>query len=129
MDKSTILRAFNDHFSELAIETQKVFPENEDLQTLVTFVSTIRKANPRILVGVWKECVADIYGDEIMNGNIEYFLSKDYTNDLGEAASNEYVTQGIDRIRAPIREMGEANQTKAMKYIQNLTKLSRVYHN
>ena len=35
----------------------------------------------------------------------------------------------IDKLRKPVREMGEENQAKAIKYIQNLNKLCLVYFN
>ena len=34
----------------------------------------------------------------------------------------------IDNIRNPIREMDETNKTHALKYVQNLCKLSDLYH-
>ena len=34
----------------------------------------------------------------------------------------------IEQLRTPIRLMGNVNQKKAIKYIQNLTKLSELYY-
>jgi len=37
------------------------------------------------------------------------------------------IMKAIDKIRDPIKNMGDENKTHAMKYIQNLCKLSEVY--
>jgi hypothetical protein len=37
------------------------------------------------------------------------------------------VMQKVDTLRGPIRDMGSDNQAKSMKYIQNLTKLAKLY--
>jgi hypothetical protein len=37
------------------------------------------------------------------------------------------IMKAIDKIREPIRNMGDENKTHTMKYIQNLSKLSQVY--
>ena len=81
-----------------------------------------------MLIATWKESVTDIYGDEIENGNKDFFLNKDYGQDLEGNESASKIMESIDRLRAPIREMGADNQNKAMQYVQNLTKLSRLYY-
>jgi hypothetical protein len=35
--------------------------------------------------------------------------------------------QKVDAFKKPIKEMGSENQKKTMKYIQNLTKLAKLY--
>jgi hypothetical protein len=35
--------------------------------------------------------------------------------------------QKVDTLRGPVRDMGADNQSKSMKYIQNLTKLAKLY--
>jgi hypothetical protein len=39
------------------------------------------------------------------------------------------VMQKVDTLRGPVRDMGADNQAKSMKYIQNLTKLAKLYDN
>ena len=56
----------------------------------------------------------------------DFFLNKNYTDDVGEGENAEYVMDCINRLREPIRNLGGENKTKAMHYIQNLTKLSKM---
>tara|TARA_A200000113_G_C8750551_1_gene317750 strand:- start:20 stop:409 length:390 start_codon:yes stop_codon:yes gene_type:complete len=128
MDKRPVLQTFNQQFESFIADVLAVFPENEDLQFTQVAIKTIRKANPRMLIATWKESVTDIYGDEIENGNKDFFLNKDYGQDLEGNESASKIMESIDRLRAPIREMGADNQNKAMQYVQNLTKLSRLYY-
>jgi len=41
---------------------------------------------------------------------------------------NAEVLKGIDKIRERIQQMPKEDQEKAMKYIQNLTKLCKLYY-
>ena len=82
------------------------------------------------LIKVWRNHVIK-YADELNEGNISAFIDKDYTNDLNKFDSSQTgeINGIIDRLRDPIRNMGEENQQKALKYIQNLNKLCKLYFN
>ena len=87
----------------------------------------LRKANPRMIIMIWKEHITTPYQAHIEAGDISFFIDKDYSNDVSQADNARAIMEAVDRLRGPIREMGAENQTKAMKYIQNLTKLSLMY--
>lgn len=121
---TNILAAFNDHFLEFLHDIQSVFPDDPDILSAKNALAAIRKANPKMIVKIWKAFIADKYRDEIASGNIEFFVNKDYTTDISSAQGSDKIMESIDRLRTPIRNMGPENQAKVMKYIQNLTKLS-----
>ena len=54
MDKSTILKAFNEHFVEFVDDISRVFPNNKDVNTTKNALLAIRKANPRMIMLCWK---------------------------------------------------------------------------
>ena len=58
-----------------------------------------------------------------------FFLEKDYTWDVGEGVdgNKDEMLQSITRMQKNIRDMEKDNKQKAMKYIQNLTKLCTLY--
>jgi hypothetical protein len=68
--------------------------------------------------------IADKYRDQITAGDITFFIDKDYGADVSTAQNSDKIMDSINRLREPIRNMGEENQAVVMKYIQNLTKLS-----
>ena len=47
MDKSHILKTFNDHFIEFIEDIIKVFPENSDLVAIKNSFINFRKLNPK----------------------------------------------------------------------------------
>jgi len=118
------LKLFNQHFEEFINDVHSIFPENLDVLTAKNSLLAIRKANPKLLAKVWVKCVAKPYQEQIEAGDISYFLEKDYTQDVKENSDAENIIKGINRIRNPIKEMDVSNQNKAMKYIQNLSKLA-----
>jgi hypothetical protein len=127
MSSANILTAFNDHFVEFISDVQSVFPENADVLTAKNSLMMIRKANPKMIIKIWKSNIVDKYRTQIENGDISFFIEKDYSCDLSKAEYSDKIMEGIDRLRQPIKDMAIENRAKTMKYIQNLTKLSIVY--
>lgn len=123
---SGILTAFNEHFIEFLNDVQMVFPEDVDILTAKNALIAIRKANPKMIVKIWRTFIADKYHDQIMAEDISFFINKDYASDIASSQNSDKIMDSINRLREPIRNMGPGNQAKVMKYIQNLTKLSEL---
>ena len=123
---NNILTAFNDHFAEFVADVQIVFPEDTDILTAKNALLTIRKANPRMIVKIWNTFIVGKYKGEIEAGNLDFFMNKDYSNDIANSNNSDKIMESIDRLRGPIKNMTTENQAKTMKYIQNLTKLSEL---
>ena len=124
----TILNAFNDHFMDFVSDIINVFPDNTDIISAKNSFALIRKANPKLIIKIWKSYVVDKYGPEIDLGNISFFIDKDYANDLTNAENSDKIIESINRLRNPVNMMSEESQQKSMKYIQNLKKLCILYH-
>jgi hypothetical protein len=127
MANQNILTAFNDHFTEFISDVHSVFPENTDVLTAKNSLMMIRKANPKMIVKIWKSNIVDKYKGQIENGDISFFIEKDYSCDLSKAEYSDKIMEGIDRLRDPIKQMSQENQEKTIKYIQNLSKLCILY--
>ena len=127
MSTQNILTAFNDHFVEFITDVQTVFPENADVLTAKNSLMMIRKANPKMIIKIWRSNIVDKYRSQIESGDISFFIEKDYSNDLSKAEYSDKIMEGIDRLRKPIKDMAQDNRDKTMKYIQNLTKLCILY--
>jgi hypothetical protein len=126
MTTINLTSVFNNHFDEFLGDIQQVFPDNVDIQTAKNSLLAIRKANPKLLVKIWNQYVAFPYQREIEEGNIEFFINKDYSNDVQQINQSDKIMESINRLRDPVRRMSQENQAKTMKYIQNLCKLSRM---
>lgn len=123
-----IQKAFNNHFVEFIEDIANYFSDNVEIKTTANALKTMRKANPKLIIGVWKTSVADVYAQQIEEGDIGFFITKDYNKDLANLESNNEALNAIERIRKPIQEMPKEDQDKSMKYIQNLTKLCNLYY-
>ena len=121
---NNILTAFNDHFIEFVSDIQNVFPEDADILTAKNALITIRKANPKMIVKIWNAYIVGKYKPEIESGNLEFFMNKDYSQDVSGASNSDKIMDSINRLREPIKHMTPESQAKTMKYIQNLTKLA-----
>ena len=123
---NNILTAFNDHFIEFVNDVHCVFPDDADILSTKNALTTIRKLNPRMIVKIWNSFIVSKYKSEIEAGNIEFFINKDYSQDVSVTSNSDKIMESIDRLREPIKNMSVENQAKVMKYIQNLTKLSQL---
>ena len=121
---NNILTAFNDHFIDFVSDVHNVFPDDADILATKNALIAIRKANPKMIVKIWNKFIVGKYRPEIEAGNIDFFISKDYSQDVSAASNSDKIMETINRLREPIRQMTPESQAKTMKYIQNLTKLA-----
>ena len=126
---NNMLTIFNDHFVEFITDIHNVFPEDPDILTAKNSLIAIRKANPKLIVKIWIKYVATPYQDRIMAGDINFFIEKDYSNDLTKSGNPDQIMESIDRLRNPVKQMNPDNQQKTMKYIQNLCKIASMVPN
>jgi len=130
MSGTTVLGAFNKHFLEFVDEIESLFPDNKGIRGGKMALVTVKKVNPRIILEGWKYYVVDKYKENIMSGDANLFIEKDYTEDLLSTnhPKMHVCLRHIDNIRDSVRNMGEENKKKSIKYMQNLTKLCDLYY-
>tara|TARA_B100000886_G_scaffold340462_1_gene310200 strand:- start:4263 stop:4661 length:399 start_codon:yes stop_codon:yes gene_type:complete len=126
--QKTLKQLFCTQLIEFMDDVLRIFPNNLDLKTGKTFIVGLTKVSKKKLVAIWKTSVVDIYEELIMNGNKEYFINKDYSEDLGEGGTDKMMSV-IEDVRILMRKTSEENKDKAMKYLQNLTKICKLYYN
>ena len=82
------------------------------------------------MIKSWKDTVVIPYRDEINRGELDFFLNKNYDDDLkylNNDTKAKRIMKGINNLRDPIKRMSDINKEKSMKYVQNLTKLAGLY--
>ena len=84
VDKSTLLKAFNGQIEEFLEDSVIIFPENRDIKTSKTAIVMMKQANPKMLLSVWYRYIYMKYAEKIEEENIDYFLNKDYTEDVAK---------------------------------------------
>ena len=63
-----------------------------------------------------------------MAGNLEYFLNKDYTEDVKDTGNAVTVLEKINVVKNTIKTLDKDDLDKTILYLQNLTKLCKVYY-
>ena len=121
------MTSFNNHLFEFIDDIQSLFINDIAIDTTKNALLIIKKTNPRMLITMWHSYIALPYESNIENDDIDFFINKDYKEDLGNVSYQNEIIKHIDRLREPIRNMGKDNQQKSLLYIKNLTKLSKIY--
>lgn len=128
MDKSTVLKAFNTHFFEFIDDIVGIFPDRSELISTRNTLDMIRRANPTAILKVWQLQVFLPYQEPIRAGNLDFFFTKNYSEDVVGMANSQEVMRVVDTLRSPVQNMGDTNRAHTMKYIQNLSALSTAWH-
>ena len=131
LDKQKIKFNVNEKTKQKVIEffedVLRIFPENIDIIKTKNYITTIRKMNPRLIIQLWKEFVSTPYAESIAAGDFEYFMEKDYASDVKLLDDADKIVGAIEQLRHSLKDMNDEDRKTAMKYVQNLTKLSNVY--
>lgn len=126
-NQKTLKQLFCTQLIEFMDDIISIFPNNLDLKTGKTFIVGLTKVSKKKLIGIWKTSVVDVYEEAILKGDKEYFINKDYGEDLGEVGTDKMMSV-IEDVRGLMRKTSEENKEKAMKYLQNLTKICKLYY-
>ena len=109
-----------------------VYPNNTSIKTGLTLVEQIKTFNPKLLISKYKEGVNDEYYEQIVKGDLDFFINKNYEEDCIKAGfvGNEAKSQAawLETIKELYKEQGEDNQKKIKKYFQNFSKICKMYY-
>lgn len=124
-----LVKIFNEIFFNFVNLISKTFPNDFDITLAKNKLYAIKKINPKLFIKIWKKHITDKYKDSIEQGNIEYFIEKNYSDDLSKINNSERVMKSINRLREPIKKMDKSRQDMAMMFIQDLSKISEAIIN
>ena len=123
-----ILKIFNTQLLEFIEDLLIIFPKDIDLCASKNAILLLKKVNPKALLINWKYYVTDKYKKQIMAGDIDFFLTKQYNDDMDDIEDKGAALMAIERLRPVFKKIGKENKKKASKYLKNLTKLSELYN-
>ena len=128
MSKSLLLKAFNKHFFQFLDDIILFFPDNVDLVTSRQYFDTIKVANPTLILKIWHKYIYTPYNEKIEAGDLEFFIEKDYAEDLKNMKNNEKILKVINTsLRDPLRLMNEENMVKCRQHFQLVTRICARY--
>ena len=119
-----VIKIFNEIFFNFVNLISKTFPNDLDITIAKNKLYALKKINPKMFIKIWKKHITDKYKDSIEEGNIDYFIEKNYSDDLNKVNNSDRVMKSINRLREPIRKMNQSQQEMVMLFIQDLSKIS-----
>jgi hypothetical protein len=128
-----IATTFNKQLTDFFKLIQYQLPENTDIRDAASYVDTVRRTNPRLMIIMWKNFVTVPYGDEIKAGNIDFFLNKDYSSDLSDIAmiterDKQKIIDVINNgLREPMRQLYAVHGDDIRSRMQVLVRLSEAF--
>lgn len=128
MSKQDLVQIFNNHLDEFFNDIITIFPDDSDLQFAKSGIEKLRALNTSLIIKIWYKYIFEPYKNEIEVGNIDFFLKKNYADDLDNMKHAAYILSKIATLREPISQFGDDNLQKTILYIQNLSKLSNLYN-
>jgi hypothetical protein len=126
MNNTLILNTFIKQLDECLQDIANTYNADARFIKCKLYFETIKQSNPKLLIQVWKKHITNVYKDKIYAGDIDYFLNKDYKQDIS-SHYNDTIENAIHDLRKVIRDMSSENIQMSLKYIQNLCKLSELY--
>jgi hypothetical protein len=128
-DKSIYLRSFNTHFVEFITDILLLFPDNQDIKSGLVSFEMLKRLNPALVIKTWYSKVFIPYQDMITEGNISFFFEKNYASDLDTNHNSGEIMLIIDNLKKSVTAMNDVSRQQTMKYVQNLSELSKIYNN
>ena len=128
-DKSTILKAFNNHFFEFFDDLINIVEDNTDIKSSKKFLSLTKMANASLIIKIWYQFISTPYKSYFESGDLDYFANKDYSEDLSQLANAKDTLKALDKFRVPLKSLDQSNKEKCLEYLKNLCKLSDLYDN
>ena len=126
-------KAFNNCLEEYLLFVLNLFPNNVDIRTAYNGLLNIKKVNPTLIVKFWKSYVVEKYNEPIQKGDYDYFIHKEYSQDILITASDQNFSQkiieGIEGMRKSIINMETSDKEKWINYMKQLNNLSIIYFN
>lgn len=120
------LTRFNSTINNLTDDLINLYPDYSYLDIFKTKFELLIKYNPRLSINYFKETVYP-YKDNIMNKNSDFFLKKDYEDDVNKIDMNNSWT--LDRVldmKNIWGQLSDENKEIVWNYFIVLIKLSEM---
>jgi hypothetical protein len=128
MSKNQIIETFNKHIMEFIMDIERVFPHDTDITALRKSLSRTIMMIPKSVIRAFNEHFSIVYGKEIDEGNLDFFIDNDYNAKHGNIINNNsLIIKKINELRRPVRNMVDDDKAKVIQYLKNLKKLTEMY--
>lgn len=132
---TSVVKVFNTQLTSFFNDVATLFPDNRTIYRAKEGVGMAIYAKPSMIVDLWYTYVCVPYFSYIEAGDADYFVNKDYSEDIQKAKTiggsevSSDTTQKLinDGLIEPMRLLNESNRAKCMAYLLVLCKLAFAY--
>tara|TARA_B100000123_G_C25596330_1_gene369390 strand:- start:39 stop:458 length:420 start_codon:yes stop_codon:yes gene_type:complete len=132
IDKKSVFRLFvNNYFEMLTFLKDNISEDNKSFKLFYKKNQLLRKANVKFFIRKWHENITVPYYNEILKGDIEYFLNKNYDEDLkktGNLKNELSMNDNIEYLKNVYYSLDNSLVNNLVNYVQILTKLTLIYY-
>jgi len=89
----------------------------------------IKNTNIKLFIKGWYDNITLKYYKTIMDENINFFLNKDYNNDINNLENSNDIIKYINYFKENYNKFEKKVMDEFINYIKELTKLSYMYFN
>jgi hypothetical protein len=122
--RKVILRTFNGIFEDVVHYILSKYPDNPHLIAAYSSFQSICRTNETILVKYWYKWIYLPYKDNLENGGVDFFLAKEYHEDVSGTKNAGVLLQAIEQIRTTLQTMTPSEKEFIREKLVHLNKLS-----
>jgi len=89
----------------------------------------IKSTNIKLFIRGWYDNISSKYNDAIKDGNVSFFLNKDYVNDVFQMDKSNDIVKYINFFKQNFNNFEKSVIDQFIGYVKELTKLSYMYFN
>ena len=130
-NKKAVFKKFNEIYFDLLKTMKENSDKNKDFENFYNKNFFIKKTNIKLFIKVWYQSITTLYKHEIMEGNIDYFIKKDFSKDIEDNLefSNTYsIDTYIHYFKEIYHNLEEKYVNDFVLKVQSLTLLSDMYY-
>lgn len=127
--KKILINNFVQHLNALCDDLLILVPNDCDILAAKSAINSLKLMNPKLLISQWHNKITKKYETQIMAGDINYALDKNYDDDIKETGydDQEHLYKVVTKMKHLTKTLDYENQQKLVKYLQNLAKLTKHY--
>ena len=130
-EKTSWFKLFNSTYFELLKMMKDNSDKNKDFLRFYKQNLFLKRANVKLFIRTWYTNITRFYMEPILNGNIQFFLEKDYSAEINENKefSNTYSIESyVQYFKEIYNTLKQEDVDAFVEKVQELTKLSKLYY-
>ncbi len=130
-EKKIHFKAFNSTYFELLKMMKENSDNNRDFKRFYNQNLFIKNTNIKMFIRTWYQNITCFYKEQIMSGDIDYFVKKDYSSEINENEefANSYSIESyIQYFKGIYETLQEEDVNAFIEKVQQLTHLSYLYY-